>query len=427
MLIFIFILLMNFSANSQQFITQKITSSDLPGRTIYGINQDPENNIWVASDNGIAYFDGLKWHQKRKCPGYLANVYHVVKFDKHGKLWAVGYFKDIVLVSLKNQDLYLEAKYQLPEALQKKIIDFSFLYDRNDSTIPVILVKDFGVLIYKNKSWIKLGVSKELPSLRFYSLTNKNNHLYIVHSKGISKLDASLKLSSNQFAGIIKGKNVRGIFVDNNEKIKWFVDKKNLYSVTGNSLKKIYTLKGSNYFERASIVNYFMDEYVVSANRQIIFFNQNGNVEYIIDGSNGLYDATINDLFLDCEKVLWIASYRGIAKLVHLDFVFYNKSDGLVNSDIASIEQMNDSLFFLGSREGYSIFNAQDHSFKNYKPEILKGARITDCLNVDGEIWIAGEESGLLKLTSNGKLEIVFPTSISHNTVSICEDDKGGI
>jgi ligand-binding sensor domain-containing protein len=59
----------------------------LPSGSIYSIQADEKNNLWLFTDGGLTRYDGKNW-QSFTNPNLVSDVSGSAKFAADGSLWA---------------------------------------------------------------------------------------------------------------------------------------------------------------------------------------------------------------------------------------------------------------------------------------------------------------------------------------------------
>jgi signal transduction histidine kinase/ligand-binding sensor domain-containing protein len=87
--IFVALSLLALTARAQFRSTQWTTESGLPQNIIRGIVQTPDGYLWVATLNGVARFDGMRFavFDKSNSPGITANRFATMVEGERGDLW----------------------------------------------------------------------------------------------------------------------------------------------------------------------------------------------------------------------------------------------------------------------------------------------------------------------------------------------------
>ena len=129
----------------------------------------------------------------------------------------------------------------------------------------------------------------------------------------------------------------------------------------------------------------------------------------------------VESFILDSRGVKWIGTDEGLNLITTTDnSVFYSNisnTKGLLNSEVYSLQELNDGKIVAFSKEGLSFFNPKTFSFKRVK----LGSRPI-ALYFDSQLnnyWVSSESSGIYVLDSsherlfNLKYDPLNPTTLS--------------
>ena len=129
----------------------------------------------------------------------------------------------------------------------------------------------------------------------------------------------------------------------------------------------------------------------------------------------------VESFILDSRGVKWIGTDEGLNLITTTDnSVFYSNisnTTGLLNSEVYSLQELNDGKIVAFSKEGLSLFNPKTFSFKRVK----LGSRPI-ALYFDSQLnnyWVSSESSGIYVLDSsherlfNLKYDPLNPTTLS--------------
>ncbi|WP_083941431.1 sensor histidine kinase [Salinicola socius] len=64
--------------------------SGFPTGAVYGLAQDHDGDVWAAANDGLARFDGVRWHTVSTDWGFPGNNARAVFVDRNGTLWAAS-------------------------------------------------------------------------------------------------------------------------------------------------------------------------------------------------------------------------------------------------------------------------------------------------------------------------------------------------
>lgn len=74
-------------ADADGTITQMLTGSNGPGRSVRNLARDPDGRLWMATETGLARYDGGQFHRWTKADGLSDNTVHCLSFDERDRLW----------------------------------------------------------------------------------------------------------------------------------------------------------------------------------------------------------------------------------------------------------------------------------------------------------------------------------------------------
>ena len=101
-----------------------------------------------------------------------------------------------------------------------------------------------------------------------------------------------------------------------------------------------------------------------------------GNKLYDISTKNGLKSNICQSVFLESEKIGWLASNKGICKITigswtpfKLNIKYYNINNGLISNEINQIFK-KDNTVYIASNKGISLFNEKKVTTNNFPPPI---------------------------------------------------------
>ena len=87
-LLFLFFLLSTSCLYGQDFPMLHYTVEDgLPSNTVYDVYRDSKGFLWVATDKGVARFNGIRFETFSTVNGLPDNEVFFMQEDKNGRLW----------------------------------------------------------------------------------------------------------------------------------------------------------------------------------------------------------------------------------------------------------------------------------------------------------------------------------------------------
>ena len=348
------------------------TIDGFESNTIWKIHQDATGFVWFGTKDGLYKYDGSSLQLIRRFFGNnKSNVTFITENKKTHTLWLT------VENNLFSLDLHTEQIKQMSLPFSGDIL---CTFIDNDS-----------------KLWISSSVDGIYTLDSQDDTFHKMNGIPAIAEKEIVKIDQNPNgvfsfLTSNQ--GIVTydyKKNVAQIYplyglnsttslVDSQKRV-WVGTWNGLY-LWDNALQKFKRVSLCNYDKRpifgiTKICEKNTDELYISTDSGLFVYNFKNDslVHYKADpfSPGCLKNNYINDLFVDKEKTLWIATYFGGVNYmtenskIFLSYDFINtQMEGHVVSSFA--EDYLGNLWIATDDGGLSLYNKKTHQTTNYNP-----------------------------------------------------------
>ncbi|UPH45014.1 sensor histidine kinase [Methylophaga pinxianii] len=78
----------------------------LPGGVVFGLAEDQQGQIWVATNDGLARHDGTNWHQVGKKEGFNEHHAQAVHVDADGYVWAAS--EEVIYMLPPGASMFIE-------------------------------------------------------------------------------------------------------------------------------------------------------------------------------------------------------------------------------------------------------------------------------------------------------------------------------
>lgn len=435
------ILLLLFSAKlcyAQIYSLQNYTPENgLPTRTVYDITQDSTGIMWFATGVGVSSYDGLRFTNYNFLKQVFKTAYRRIITDEKGYVWCLPYYtRDSIKVLKNNEWSNFPAPVQPFPSLETT--SFNVFYENGS---PVLcLGSTIGIFINKGNDWKLYNSDNGLSGNEILNVTAHDNKFYVCTRNGLSVYNSGS--IDNSFNRIISSKNVSVLNVNfqklvtgtkSNDFRMWVLLSDKLGYIEEGSFKEIekgFSIPVLSSFIACSMTidsrnNIYFGSgwmkycYSISKDNLVQLFKENG---FPSDGGTAI--------FLDREENLWISDTRGLSKLNSLAFRNHNKSVGLLEDDVASVNEMSPGKYIFGHNQGITI--SDNHIFKyinfnEYKNYKTSASRVLDIYkDVKGDLWLAAHLMGVARMDKAGKLEwMSTPDSLIFT--SVISDSDGNI
>ncbi len=313
----------------------------LPDNSINAIQKDQDGYLWIATNNGIARFDGknfVTFSQNTHDSFFKDNIVNDLLVDQN----------DIYLVSRKEGVKILDSNTLL---LSDYISDgVRYFYIKDD--LHVILNHQDEIFIYQNR---KKVTNKYLSSYKLHKAIIHDNHLYVLTTKkGVIKLDPKT-------LDIIEVIPTVPIVIEGH-----FFESKN-YGLVYASGKEIYVLNKDRFIPhpivqvKNNITNYFetLDHCPVHIyNSKNLFEFENGI--FINQRIENVENVDIKKVFFSDARSYFLATNQGLIGVTKSNhYVSHINDNPLVADDFIRIRRkiipIDEDSFYLFGHPGLIV------------------------------------------------------------------------
>ncbi|MBN1116807.1 MAG: SpoIIE family protein phosphatase [Bacteroidales bacterium] len=426
--IFIIVILINSIGLSGQTIPFKnYTGRDgLPSRSVYDIAQDTKGYIWLATELGLAKFDGYNFKTFTEKEGLGENSISCVFVDKSGKIWVGGYNGTLsYLYNNEVKQLAYDSTVN-PTGISEIIEDADntiwastyngLFYVRNDSLfhfsngsfysedIALCHLIDskgnfwyadlYGLFLLENDTVLNKWPELEGLIIRDILEDKQGNIWFATQEAGVIcyngdaftyfneenglSTNITLSLAEDNAGNIWVGTYFGGLFRINQKKIEPFtspdLEECMIFQLLFDSNNRLWAKTLTNGL------------FLIDDNDQITHINK----------ENGLADNNVSEIKEDHSGNIWVCTETGgVSKLGKYDFTVYK--DNLVGNSttIYSIGILNNGDILAGSYEGLNVLNTngvvRTYSIENGLPDSYIISIIRENNNM---VWL-GTSAGL--------------------------------
>ncbi|MBL6944701.1 MAG: hypothetical protein ISR56_10105, partial [Bacteroidales bacterium] len=216
----------------------EFNEEELPSDKCYKVLETSNNEIWVATQYGIAKQNGGEWIKYDKLKGLKGNLIYDLLEDQEQRLWAItrkdSRFKSLCVFENGKWKAYFKDNIKI----KGNIIRLSDFEDQ------LIAFSKKGVSAYDGKNWINLVKKFDIEDDDFICLTPaKNKSLWFAAQKGLYNLnDEGIKIAYSPE----QGWRVTSIFDSANGKIWVGTEKNGAYLISGAESKNYTSESGLN-------------------------------------------------------------------------------------------------------------------------------------------------------------------------------------
>lgn len=297
----------------------------------FSVVQDKNSLMYFGNTNGIMEYDNEKW-TITKVPGrpkIAVSNSNNIYFGGYNVVGRVQYKKGLIAV---------EEFSNIPDSafgqVEKVVASGDDVYFATSSKL----------MLYSDSSFVKLIDGERF---RLFSL---GDSVYVKKGSSAVRRLKKDKIVSDSFCAQLDSINVADMVLlrnndvllrDNHQACFWIYSNK-----TG--LARFRTdfdaYIANNEYSCAGVLD--DGSYIVGTyGGGIVSFDVSGNSRYVINSTNGLKNGTINDLYVDDQNKVWLATENGISLLeTNSELSYFNSSSGIVGT-VLSVIRYNGRLY----------------------------------------------------------------------------------
>ncbi|MCF1751641.1 sensor histidine kinase [Mariniradius sediminis] len=462
-------------AQAQTIETQFVSVSEgLASPFVRDVIQDSYGLIWVATNNGVQKYDGLKWETFKNIPGKSTSIQSInawgLEEDAERNIWVAnerGVSKyDRIRNVFVNYDF--EKEFALYEGAGRT---FNVFIDSENRVWATTQYVDLVLFDPESDKWVY--PKYEIPNIK--EPTHNGMSLAFAEDKG----------GGLWFGSFIHGLMYRPKNGDafrpaglNNQPTSFFSDPEN--SITAlfsdpSGVLWMTTLQGVyKYYPKEGILKtikeYDFGAREASSNWNRILADKEGNV-WISNNNHGMlrfeghsdnyqeialsdsrrlnsggWEIILTDFMIDKSGIFWFgSSTKGLIKYnpVSKPFVYFSHDESNPNSISPNgvygllASKARPGIVYVGTRGGgVNAFDPQKRTFSKitYKSfnDMFGGSARSIAEDADGSLWVGTWGDGLIKLDRNFREEkryVYDPaagTGISNNQIRVIKKSKEG-
>tara|TARA_R110000868_G_scaffold100301_5_gene275904 strand:- start:1486 stop:4275 length:2790 start_codon:yes stop_codon:yes gene_type:complete len=352
------------------------------GNQNWGVSRSENGLLYVANNNGLLEYDGLKWDffelpNKTTIRSVLALKDSIYT----GSYEEFGYWKK----NAKGTLVY----NSLSDSIKKEISPNEEIWQIVPFKDGIVFRSFLNIYIYKFSGEIKkiepksVVISCSVVNEKLYVATLKNGIFELQNDTLVLKImNKTLESTKVLFIINYNGKlllmtSLKGCFIYENNTLKP-VD----FEV--NDLIKQHLLNGFSLLDNGNMAFGTIKD-------GIYFTNSKGKVLFHVNKENGLINNTILNQYLDQENKLWLGLDNGIA-MVDLNSrnYFFNDVSGRLGA-VYDVIKFKD-VVYLGSNTGLFYLD------KENKLQFIKGSQgqVWNLKEIDGELFCGHNEGTFL-------------------------------
>lgn len=393
----------------------------LSSRKVYSVQKDRKGYMWFLTQEGIDRFDGkqFKYYKlvtNNKAMNSFENQ-NKLYTDTTGTMWEIGKDGQIFKYSRLHDSFQLVYDLKSEQKQKDFPIHYSYIDNNNNIWLCTIDNEQYIYNIESNKL-VKIE-NKDTKTINnivqispdtycfgtntgFYIGKLQKNTIKTISPDSLS--NASIKVNELYYHKpnnkLFIGCFFKGIFVYDLNKKQLIKPQTELTDININCIKTmnddeiLIATDGAGIF-KMNVQNYNSSPYIVADyNRHN---RMNGN--------------TINDLYIDDEKRIWIANYPIGITILNNSFPKYEwikhaigNENSLINDQVNAVIEDSDGDLWFATNNGISYLNIKNKIWTNFSSSFSSTSQgkthiyITLCEIRPGVIWAGGYASGVYEI-----------------------------
>lgn len=412
--------------------SKQIRGFDLTSEMIYAINQDDNGFIWLATNKGVRYSDGISMKKLPEEVVLESFGTQLLTTDQDGHVWVyqtkgrpVVYYYD------------LSIWHRIPLSIAREVEDSNQSNTQvhirglgKEKTIILVVGEEIVVQSLSGELIYKFDVDSSVHGWFNSFFTSSDGELHFIFKNSIFKLRNG-NLEEVDFSPRNLPNPILRVVYNKLDSSYYYLSKNALYKS-----ESLWQIDEPIFTDFSGIINSDKDSYGLFENEGDLYFFYNSQLYKRnfrskafteISARDELQVKHIQSSFVDREGAIWLGSYRGAAILPSLRFQNFDQRIGLPEIDVSAIFYLAPNTYVLGYNNGYQVWNGQ---------QVIKSVEFSDpnesilsrVMNFSrdrfGRIWFGAYRTGLGVITSNNFnwQKVSLPTSEPVNYVEAIED-----
>ena len=352
----------------------------LPSNQIGEVLRDKNDNLWIGTDGGLAYYDEEEEHfhiYRNKIYDKNSLVYDNIKSmiqDKEGIIW-IGTYSGVSIFDTESSIKHYKAGPDEDYLLNENMVHG--IYEDSDGYLWVgSKLKGISIIDRENHSATSISTENNdiIKSDMINDITGYKDFIFVATDGGILRIDKKTRKMKNYsvedglvneavkdimvddkgylWAGTINGLSIINIETEEIIDMTKYID-------TEKYIKHIYQDNEGNYY-----LGLLRDEglcYINVKQKEIKYFSNDKSDKSSISSNRVRY---ING---DSKGNVWIGTSYGINKFDRKTETFerYTAEDGIANNTIYGILVDNDDNIWMSTNKGISKLNPETGKIEN--------------------------------------------------------------
>lgn len=401
------------------------TQNGLPQNTVNAITQTQNGYLWLATQEGLARFDGARFTTYGLQDGLPSVEVNALCEDQAGTLW-IGTSGGLC----RHQNCRFE-NVPLPQRLATSDVVTALL---EDSAQRLWVGTRTGVGIYQNGSFTESQALSDLgPTVVLSLAQSRDGTVWLGTARGLFKYrdDHFTEITSPAGVDVVRA---HCLLVDQASNV-WVSIGNGTVLCRKNDEWISYNEANGLPFDYVTCMAQETDGTIWAGSLDVGLYRFDGERFIRISKEDGLSADDIRSLCPDREGNLWVGTrIGGLDRLSRSKLIVYGPAQGLTNDFTRSVGESEDGTLWVGTIGG-GLYRGENGKFNEVPHEVpnVNGqsdfyfAFINSVLAANQTVWYGGVR-GLLRM-QNGKLTNCYTNDLFWTTsvTALCDDLQGKI
>lgn len=388
----------------------------LSSNVVFGIAEDKNGLLWIATTEGVDKFDGIKFRHytlpELKTNKMFDYMEYFVKSDSKGNIWLATKNGLIYLLNTYYDKFELVYRFPPNKDANTAVRLNAFFVDHNDDLLVSI---NSGVWYIKSSNFKSQKLS---DNGSVYSIVqDSKNHYYWSDHEGVLEMDTSFQHVRSLIPESIRNATnlrISKIFIDNMTETLWGVSsKEGIFSIHLPSLEFKFPKKLRQYSNLVvrSFYQYSDTELLIGVDGLglVLWNNESEHVVREVVYNNGklgtLSSNAIYDIFKNSDGIYFISTHRGGINVYNphkMNFGYINSvpnnPKSLSSNYSLSFKEISKGVIGFGTYEGISIWNKSKNSWQHLADadEKVSEVILSFALDKNKDIWATSFTNSLM-------------------------------
>jgi ligand-binding sensor domain-containing protein/anti-sigma regulatory factor (Ser/Thr protein kinase) len=389
----------------------------LPHNSIHAILQDRDGYLWLATEEGVVRFDGVRFtvFDSQNTPELRSNRIQSLFEDSAGSLW-IGTTGGLTRLQHRKFTAFTKR-----EGLSDDNVG-SICQDREGN---LWFGTAAGLNKFKEGRFTTYTTDDGLPNLAVRSIyEDRSGTLWVSTLGGLARLEGDGRFSAFTTRDGLPNDSVQSVYQDSRNNL-WV-----------NSLGGLSRLKDGKFTVYTTADGLLSDRIwsIHEDGKGTLWIGTDGGLNSLSNGvfsafttDHGLPDSSVWSMYEDSKGVIWIGTPGGLGRLKDGKLSSYKATQGLSDDIVLAVFEDREGSLWIGTEVG-GLNRMRDEKFTSYDTrEGLTNEMVwTIREGRDQSVWIGTNGGGLNRLKDGKFTHYTTGDGLASNIVRALFEDRSG-